>query len=350
MPPQREESGPCDDQAVPPSKADGQTNDNTDGSPPASSYWEAPKEASLQGKTLSTLDMSLLESNNPEETKGKKDQYWEDTTEKKPRGKDPEHPRHDHAGSQQPRGKARKEGQLLGSNPGGVSEGKDPEHPVDVHAGFEQPRGKERKKQFLLGGTPGKKTRGENPQHDRHGDARNQHQHRWYLRRGTLLLGRRSHRQVARGKDAQQARHGRHGQAAHRRGRQEAAVLRRGTALLGLEGEGHQKDAEQNISRQPPQGQCGRCRLGRRRPRPRRMQWQQQRQPGGSPRGGLRQADHKEETQAPRLVEKVLPEAFHEHPGSARREQRKRTQASRETNFYVEECPRRKWWKPGFHQ
>mmetsp|Transcript_20323 Transcript_20323/g.42334 ORF Transcript_20323/g.42334 Transcript_20323/m.42334 type:complete len:393 (+) Transcript_20323:408-1586(+) len=73
--------------AKPPPKSPSPVAAEEPGDDGPQSYWDAPKEASLQGKTLSTLDMSLLESNNPEETKGKKDQYWEDTTEKSLEGK-----------------------------------------------------------------------------------------------------------------------------------------------------------------------------------------------------------------------------------------------------------------------
>lgn len=41
------------------------------------SYWDAPVERSLRNKTLSTLDMMVLESNHPDEKKEEKDDYWE---------------------------------------------------------------------------------------------------------------------------------------------------------------------------------------------------------------------------------------------------------------------------------
>eukprot|EP00532_Pseudo-nitzschia_australis_P003431 CAMPEP_0168184666 /NCGR_PEP_ID=MMETSP0139_2-20121125/13370_1 /TAXON_ID=44445 /ORGANISM="Pseudo-nitzschia australis, Strain 10249 10 AB" /LENGTH=452 /DNA_ID=CAMNT_0008106321 /DNA_START=260 /DNA_END=1618 /DNA_ORIENTATION=- len=50
------------------------------------SYWDAPKEMSLIGKTLSTLDMSMLEKEHPDEEKEKKDDYWEATPERALKG------------------------------------------------------------------------------------------------------------------------------------------------------------------------------------------------------------------------------------------------------------------------
>lgn len=47
----------------------------------APSYWDAPKEDALKNKTLSSLDMTLLEANHPDEQKEKKDGYWEAPTE-----------------------------------------------------------------------------------------------------------------------------------------------------------------------------------------------------------------------------------------------------------------------------
>jgi len=52
-----------------------------------SSYWDAPKETSLKGKTLSTLDLTTLESNHPEIQQQKTDSYWEATPEKSLEGK-----------------------------------------------------------------------------------------------------------------------------------------------------------------------------------------------------------------------------------------------------------------------
>jgi len=45
------------------------------------SYWDVPQENTLQGKTLSSLDMTLLDANHPDEQKKKKDGYWEAPTE-----------------------------------------------------------------------------------------------------------------------------------------------------------------------------------------------------------------------------------------------------------------------------
>ena len=60
----------------------------TDGDGDGTSYWEAPViEASLRGKTLSTLDLSALESNHPEIQQKKKDDYWEAVPEKGLEGK-----------------------------------------------------------------------------------------------------------------------------------------------------------------------------------------------------------------------------------------------------------------------
>jgi len=76
MPPQRDENDAATDKA----------SDNASGT--AGSYWEAPDtEESLKGKTLSTLDMSALESNHPEQQEKKKDDYWEATPEKTLEGK-----------------------------------------------------------------------------------------------------------------------------------------------------------------------------------------------------------------------------------------------------------------------
>jgi len=62
--------------------ADDQNDAAADGS-----YWEADKESSLRGKTLSTLDLVALESNHPEKQQEKKDNYWEEMPEKCLQGK-----------------------------------------------------------------------------------------------------------------------------------------------------------------------------------------------------------------------------------------------------------------------
>jgi len=81
MPPQRDETDASEDHAVPstPQKAPERVD---------SSYWEAPDtEESLKGKTLSTLSLSALESNHPEEQQQKKDDYWEAPVDKSLEGK-----------------------------------------------------------------------------------------------------------------------------------------------------------------------------------------------------------------------------------------------------------------------
>jgi len=73
MPPQREETEVGGgEEAATPDKVEGTEGD---------SYWDAPKEKTLEGKTLSTLDMTLLETEHPDEDKAKKDNYWEATPE-----------------------------------------------------------------------------------------------------------------------------------------------------------------------------------------------------------------------------------------------------------------------------
>mmetsp|Transcript_5989 Transcript_5989/g.14513 ORF Transcript_5989/g.14513 Transcript_5989/m.14513 type:complete len:454 (-) Transcript_5989:426-1787(-) len=84
MPPQRDEMETAEERAIT-SKPNG--DDNTS-STAEGSYWEAPDvEESLKGKTLSTLDMTALESNHPEEQKKKKDDYWAATPDKSLEGK-----------------------------------------------------------------------------------------------------------------------------------------------------------------------------------------------------------------------------------------------------------------------
>lgn len=79
MPPQREETDACEEHTVP------ATPENAD---TTTSYWDTPDtEQSLKGKTLSTLDMSALESNHPEQQNQKKDDYWEAPEEEKLKGK-----------------------------------------------------------------------------------------------------------------------------------------------------------------------------------------------------------------------------------------------------------------------
>lgn len=85
MPPQIDKNDTSEDDAVP-SSSSMNANDNNSG-PAQNSYWEAPKETELEGKTLSTLDMTTLESNHPEEQKKKKDDYWEATPETSLQGK-----------------------------------------------------------------------------------------------------------------------------------------------------------------------------------------------------------------------------------------------------------------------
>ncbi|VEU38340.1 unnamed protein product [Pseudo-nitzschia multistriata] len=78
MPPQQEDTQAVGDEAgAMPNKED--TTDNGEG---GASYWDAPKERSLEGKTLSTLDMSMLEKANPDKDKEKNDSYWEATPER----------------------------------------------------------------------------------------------------------------------------------------------------------------------------------------------------------------------------------------------------------------------------
>ena len=78
MPPQRDETDACEEHAAPPSSEKADSADDA-----GKSYWEAPDtEESLKGKTLSTLDMTALESNHPEEQKKKKDDYWEAPVDK----------------------------------------------------------------------------------------------------------------------------------------------------------------------------------------------------------------------------------------------------------------------------
>lgn len=81
MPPQSEQGNPCE--------GDGVTNDDNKvkDSTAEGSYWDAPKETTLQGKTISTLDMTTMESNHPEVQQKKKDDYWEATPEKSLAGK-----------------------------------------------------------------------------------------------------------------------------------------------------------------------------------------------------------------------------------------------------------------------
>lgn len=83
MPPQSEKTDACEDDATPSSSDNNNLNDST----AEGSYWDAPKETTLQGKTLSTLDMTALESNHPEQQQQKKDDYWEATPETSLQGK-----------------------------------------------------------------------------------------------------------------------------------------------------------------------------------------------------------------------------------------------------------------------
>ena len=75
MPPQLEIKGVGEEGAAP-------DNAVTSESGEGESYWDAPKETTLMGKTLSTLDMSMLEKEHPDEDKEKKDNYWEATPER----------------------------------------------------------------------------------------------------------------------------------------------------------------------------------------------------------------------------------------------------------------------------
>lgn len=87
MPPQRDETDACDNTA-PPSSDSAVESAAANNSAAGGSYWDAPEtEDSLKGKTLSTLDMSALESNHPEQQKQKKDDYWEATPDKSLQGK-----------------------------------------------------------------------------------------------------------------------------------------------------------------------------------------------------------------------------------------------------------------------
>jgi hypothetical protein len=54
---------------------------------PTKSYWDAPQESSLMNTTLSTLDISLLDTNNPEQQKEKTGNYWEAPVDKSLEGK-----------------------------------------------------------------------------------------------------------------------------------------------------------------------------------------------------------------------------------------------------------------------
>jgi hypothetical protein len=82
MPPQRSESEiTSGEQAAGTATPDGQAG------AAAPSYWDPPKEQSLQGKTLSTLDMTALEHSHPDEEKEKNDTYWEPDHEKVLEGK-----------------------------------------------------------------------------------------------------------------------------------------------------------------------------------------------------------------------------------------------------------------------
>ncbi len=84
MPPQRDETDAVEEDAVPSSSETPKGTENTS----ENSYWDTPDtEETLRGKTLSTLDMSALESNRPDEQKRKKDDYWEATPEKALEGK-----------------------------------------------------------------------------------------------------------------------------------------------------------------------------------------------------------------------------------------------------------------------
>lgn len=84
MPPQRDENDTVEDRAVPSSSEKPNDAENTS----RNSYWDTPDtEESLKGKTLSTLDITALESNHPEEQKRKKDDYWEATPDKSLEGK-----------------------------------------------------------------------------------------------------------------------------------------------------------------------------------------------------------------------------------------------------------------------
>eukprot|EP00536_Pseudo-nitzschia_multiseries_P016047 jgi/Psemu1/44705/gm1.44705_g len=84
MPPQREESDVGGEEGAP--AAAPNQMDSTEGGE-GDSYWEAPKEVTLEGRTLSTLDMSLLATEHPDEEKEKKDTYWEATPEQALAGK-----------------------------------------------------------------------------------------------------------------------------------------------------------------------------------------------------------------------------------------------------------------------
>ena len=84
MPPQLEKADASEDHAIPP-KVD--SADNASGNA-GNSYWESPDtEETFKGKTLSTLDMTALESNHPDEQKRKKDNYWEAPVDKSLVGK-----------------------------------------------------------------------------------------------------------------------------------------------------------------------------------------------------------------------------------------------------------------------
>lgn len=89
MPPQMDRADTCDENAVPsPSdKAENNAIDSNGTSAAEGSYWEAPKEVSLIGKSVSMLDMTALESNHPEEQQQKKDDYWEAEPEECLQGK-----------------------------------------------------------------------------------------------------------------------------------------------------------------------------------------------------------------------------------------------------------------------
>ena len=78
MPPQREDPDACEEHAVP------STSESAD----STSYWgDAPIDKSLEGKRLSTLDMSALASNHPDAKQEKQDSYWDAPEEEKLKGK-----------------------------------------------------------------------------------------------------------------------------------------------------------------------------------------------------------------------------------------------------------------------
>jgi len=82
MPPQSEKNDVGEGDGV-----SGDNNNSGNDTTAEGSYWDAPPEEKLNGARLSTLDMTLLESNHPDEKEKKTDSYWEAPEEDKLKGK-----------------------------------------------------------------------------------------------------------------------------------------------------------------------------------------------------------------------------------------------------------------------